>query len=358
MKPVDVYHLWVNATERSAQHGVQEHHLLLAGVHLTIRLHHQNLARPMLSAICHLVLPKAVVDDDYVIDVWDIGNSGVEFPRFHHGIDDVMNRGEVPSYSGDGIDFAYFSHARMVHILNQNTKHGIVALVSLDALPSFELACPLRGIFSWILRNNDMAMIHSAAVADEEGNAHLIIGDSGAGKSTTAISCLLSGMRYIGDDLCALGKRNGVIHVFSIYSSGKTCQSDWAFMPELGELAVPDSMRSDDYHKEIYFFGQADNLSANVCLSGLLRTIFVPYKTNTDPQVNHVSMDHRESIASLLNLVIKTTRELLPDGGFESLGLLSQAFRQARVVPLRLTIDRQCPVPAVIADQSSYGDVI
>jgi hypothetical protein len=347
MSPVDVYSLWLAATRASAQAGTTTHVFNVAGITIRARVHHESLVLPFLSAISHLSvsLADAGLDDGYVIDIWDSFHSGVQFPRFHHDIDDVMPRGEVPAYSGEGISFAYFAHARMVQILNQTKKHGIVALVDAKALPAFELACPLRGILSWVLRHNGMAMIHSAALADDDGNAHLIIGNSGAGKSTTAISCLLAGMRYIGDDLCALGQgADGLIYVHSLYSSGKTYRSEWKFLPPLEKLTLPPGLRIDDFHKEIYFFAQDDRLKTQLCPSGQLQTIFVPCKEG------HVKAPV-PTVASLISLTIGSTRELLPDAGFEGLTILSKAFRQAQVVPLPLSDDRQCPVPRALARQ-------
>ena len=345
MSPVDVYSLWLAATRVSAQAGTTTHVFDVAGITIRARLHHESLVLPFLSAISHLSvsLADAGLDDGYVIDIWDSFHSGVQFPRFHHEIDDVMPRGEVPAYSGDGISFAYFAHARMVQILNQSKKHGIVALINAKALPAFELACPLRGILSWVLRHNGMAMIHSAALADEDGNAHLIIGNSGAGKSTTAISCLLAGMRYIGDDLCALGQgADGLIYVHSLYSSGKTYRSEWKYLPPLKKLTLPPGLRIDEFHKEIYFFSHDEQLKTQLCRSGQLQTIFVPCK---DGSVKAPF----PTVASLISLTMGSTRELLPDAGFEGLTILSKAFRQAQVMPLPLSDDRQCPVPRALA---------
>lgn len=347
MSPFDAYSLWLAATQASAQGGTTTHVFNVAGITIRARLHHESLALPFLSAISHLAvsLADARLDDGYVIDIWDSNHSGVQFPRFHHDIDDVMPRGEVPAYSGDGISFAYFAHARMVQILNHPNKHGIVALVNAQALPAFELACPLRGILSWVLRQNDMAMIHSAALADEDGNAYLIIGNSGAGKSTTAISCLLAGMQYIGDDLCALGQgTDGLVYVHSLYSSGKTYRSEWKYLPQLEQLTLPPGLRIDDFHKEIYFFDQDDRLKTQLRLSGKLRTIFVPFKESSVKA-------YIPAVASLISRMMGSTRELLPDAGFEGLTILSKAFRQAPVLPLSLSDDRLCPVQRALATQ-------
>lgn len=329
--PRNAYEAWRKQTEACAQKGVIDFFYDLAGITLCIKLHQMALARPFLSAISHLAISPT--EPDYVIDVWDCKGSGGTFPRFDCGIDDVKLRGEIPPYCGGGIQFAYFAHARMVHVLSEIDRHGIVGLMDANELPKFELACPFRGLFSWILRNHGMSMIHCAAVADDEDNAYMIMGKSGAGKSTTAISCLLSGMNYLGDDLCAIGIRDNCVQIYSIYSSGKTFRTEWSYLPTLAELSIPIKDRFFD--KEIYFF--AENFT-NIARSGRLKTIFVPSK------VNQSTISILPPVASLISITVDSTRELLPDARFESLPLLYAAFKQANISLLPLSNDRHCPI--------------
>ena len=333
--PKEVYKKWVDQTNISRKSDVTDYFFNIADLIVCVRLHSQTLVKPFLSAIDHLRIEPSKAE--YVIDVWDCKNSQLTFPPFDYGIDDVKLRGEIPQYSGDGIEFAYFAHARMVHVLNENTKHGIVALMNADALPKFELACPFRAIFSWVLRNNRMSIIHAAALADSTGNTCLIMGKGGAGKSTTAISCYLAGMQYIGDDLCAIGIRDSKVYIFSIYSSGKTYRSEWQYMPELSTLATHHVDK--DFDKEVYFFSNAPERTSR---SGPLKTIFIPFKAGA------LKPTSSPPIASIINTTVESTRELLPNAGFESLSLLYAAFKQANVSLLQLEDSRQCPIPQLI----------
>jgi hypothetical protein len=329
--PAKNYKKWAEQTRRAIPPNGESEYFDIAGIPVCIRLQNQNLRSIFFSAIAHLrILPCRA---EYSIDVWDAGTAGDSFPEFEHQIEDIELRGDIPKYCGDGVDFAYFAHANMAHILNENEKHGIVAVRSLAHMPRFELACPFRAIFSWLLRNNKKAIIHSAALADDFGNAYLILGKSGAGKSTTAISCFLSGMKYIGDDLCVLGLVNQQVYVYSLYSSGKTCRSAWQHLPELKGLAIDSPTR---YHeKEVYFFGEDPQ---RTCRNARLKVIFVPSK-------NTSSHSFKEpSIASLISETLGSTQDILPGAGFESLALICQAFKQAPVQVLPLRDDRTCPI--------------
>lgn len=329
--PAENYKRWAEQTRRAINSTAHCEYFNIAGLSVCIRLQHQVLKITFLMAIKHLQIPPCKAD--YLIDVWDCSIGDCSFPDFEYGIDDIEVRGEVPNYSGDNIEFAYFAHASMAHILNEKEKHAIVAVRDASQMPRFELACPFRGIFSWMLRNNKRAIIHSAALADQKGHTYLILGKSGAGKSSTAISCFLSGMKYVGDDLCALGLVNQQVHVYSLYSSGKTFRAEWQFLPELQDLAV--SYPSQLNEKEVYFFGAE---AGKTCVSGCLKKIFVPTKNPITASVK------APPIASLMSQTIDSTRELLPGAGFEALTLLYAAFKQAPIELLPLREDRTCPI--------------
>ena len=48
---------------------------------------------------------------------------------------------------------------------------------------------------------SDHVALHASAVADDKGDAWVFVGDSGAGKSTTALELMRRGMRILADDL-------------------------------------------------------------------------------------------------------------------------------------------------------------
>lgn len=71
---------------------------------------------------------------------------------------------------------------------------------SLAALPLSELACGMLHVaFCLMLRGQGMFDAH-AAVACFEEHALVLLGDAGAGKTTTLLSLLAAGATYLGDD--------------------------------------------------------------------------------------------------------------------------------------------------------------
>lgn len=94
-------------------------------------------------------------------------------------------------------------------------------------LPSGSLASPFRSIFSWICDANHDTILHAAAVGSTEG-ATLLLGASGSGKSTIALSCLNAGLGFAGDDSILVNTK-GIPSINSLYQSAKISREDLIF---------------------------------------------------------------------------------------------------------------------------------
>jgi hypothetical protein len=86
------------------------------------------------------------------------------------------------------------------------------------ALTADELAKPLHRLIGGLITPDGAAMVHAAAVG-EGGDAVLLAGPGGSGKSTTALACRLAGMDYLGDDYVALATAGGSATAHSLYAS-------------------------------------------------------------------------------------------------------------------------------------------
>ncbi len=88
-----------------------------------------------------------------------------------------------------------------------------------ETLPDWITAAPLRTIFNWFFSENNIHLVHGGAVGIGE-KAVLLSARGGSGKSTTSLSCLLSGMSYLADDYVGIeiGEK---ITLHSLFSSVK-----------------------------------------------------------------------------------------------------------------------------------------
>jgi hypothetical protein len=102
-----------------------------------------------------------------------------------------------------------------------------------ETLPDWITAAPLRTILNWFFSENNIHLVHGGAVG--VGNkAILLSARGGSGKSTTSLSCLLSGMNYLADDYVGIEiKEKTILH--SLFSSVKITPDTLPTFPDFKE---------------------------------------------------------------------------------------------------------------------------
>lgn len=113
-----------------------------------------------------------------------------------------------------------------------------------DRLPLWEHTSPLRTPLRWWALRNGAAMLHAGAVADEHG-AVLLVGDSGAGKSTSTMACHGGELRVLGDDFCLVESpsdgRPAIAH--PMYSLAKLDDRALELLPAFADRIVGTAWR-------------------------------------------------------------------------------------------------------------------
>jgi len=283
----------------------------------------------VLPAISHLLIEAESETPHYKIDIWDSASTHSNFPNAPCSIEDIELRGEITGLKSERFESAYFTHARMLSWLDHEDRRGVVCLADTLGIPAFELACPLRGIFSWILRRNNIVILHAAAVATGDG-AVLIGGNSGAGKSSTALRCLVGGLNYLGDDICAVSMENDIPQAHSVYSSGKTLSTDLSKFPQL--LPALYAHFDEQYEKEIFFFNT--HFANQLASGGELRAVIIPHQDATLP----IGFE-KLSFAKALSVISSSTKSLLPDAGNEMFHMLSAVLHRVPCYQFNLGSD-------------------
>lgn len=303
------------ATERSFSNtgNTIVKHIRVAGISIQLNFAGEALMPMVLPAIAHLLITSETHPSTYTIEIWDSASTGSDFPDAPCSIDDIMPRGELRGFKSDRFETAFFTHARMLTLIDHEHKKGIVCFADNVDIPAFELACPLRGILSWILRRNNIIMLHAAAVGTADGHI-LIGGNSGAGKSSTALRCLVGGLTYMGDDITAISKQHTLPQVHSLYSSGKTLSKDLSKFPKL--IPSLHAHFEEEYDKEIFFFSPVftDQLKD----SGPLRAVIIPHQ-DASLEIGFQPL----SFATALSVIGSSSKLLLPDAGNEIIHMLS-----------------------------------
>ena len=114
----------------------------------------------------------------------------------------------------------------------------------LDALPPWERISPLRSAARWWAAHQGGAMVHAGAVGDGE-RCVLLVGAGGAGKSTSTLACLGSGLQVLGDDYCLLqspgaptaAPTKGPI-AYGMYRYAKLDERSLALLPAMRERVI------------------------------------------------------------------------------------------------------------------------
>lgn len=155
------------------------------------------------------------------LNLWDMATTGVAIPRPPFTTDDYRRYGQrAVAYNG-AILIMHAPTVPMLFAYNRDTRHGFFWTADADKLSIYERAAPLQTLLHWALSDFGWQIVHAAAVGSEQGGV-LLIGNTGAGKSTTALSCLTTqnGLCILSDDKC-LARLDPSPQAFAAFSSGK-----------------------------------------------------------------------------------------------------------------------------------------
>ncbi len=128
-------------------------------------------------------------------------------------------RGTLTGLHGHPLMAVYHPGSGVLSLLHTELAKGFYFRRTAGQIPYYELASPLRTMLHGWFRTQGMQFIHGAAVGTPAGGV-LLVGKGGAGKSTSALACVGSGLQYAGDDYC-LVNRTPTPWVHSLYNTCK-----------------------------------------------------------------------------------------------------------------------------------------
>jgi hypothetical protein len=213
--------------------AVQRRTLRLADRTLELRFAGEVLASRLFPAFAHLEIERPA-QPDLCIGLWDSADTGVALPDPSWRSGQVV-RGLLSGYTGGGIRTAYERHSSGFSMFHESQQQAFFHLPDAAVMPPSESSFPLRALLNWWLCRHGRPLVHAGAVGNEQG-AVLLAGMGGSGKSSTTLSCLDAGLRYIGDDFVAVDVDAG--RVFSLYNSAKLFPADLDRYPRLREMVA------------------------------------------------------------------------------------------------------------------------
>ena len=202
----------------------------IAGYTILLRFAGSSLIPSITPALEHVAIDAAPPSVDLTICLWDSATTNAPLLDELGKVSWMVNsrRGEFLNYSDNRYQTAMQVDAGILNVYDKE-RNLALSWIRQPELSLFKMAAPCQDIFHWWLRERKLLMVHGAAVGLEMGAA-LIVGNSGAGKSTTALVCAHAGMKYLADDRCVLAL-NPEPHVFALYNSGKILPNQLSLFP-------------------------------------------------------------------------------------------------------------------------------
>ena len=328
-----------DAFERAARAvaSVREHSIAIGGRSLTLSFAGEALPGRIWPAPAHLRSAPSQ-SCDLRIMLWDSVSTGVALPEPPWGGGDHVARGDVIGFNNERIRTAFVRDPDLLSLYD--AEKGMAIFWTRDAaeLPYWESGSPLKAILSWRASDLGWRFVHAAAVGRPDGGV-LIVGKGGTGKSTTAISCLSSSLRYCGDDY-VLVQAEPKPHVHSLYNSGKLEAHHASSLPHIMS-AITNRDRLDS-EKALVFIQNC--FPARLIAGFPLRAILVPNIADVATTRLHVTTP----AAALLALAPSTVFQL-PGAGRDAFDFLSRLVKQVPCLKIDLGRDL-AQIPAVIDD--------
>jgi hypothetical protein len=172
------------------------------------------------------------------------------------------------------------------------------------ALPDYEVCTPMRMLFNWHCDAVGALMVHAAAVG-VDGVGVLIVGRSGAGKSTTSLQCLASGMDYLGDDYVAVS-RDAPPVAHHLYRGCKVMDDAFERLPDLRGRVL---MRNPERNKSVVILDEtAGKLVSSLRIVAIVR-----------PHIAHAEVSNFTRLSPLqavTEFAVSTILQMPGVGGF------------------------------------------
>lgn len=213
----------------------RSYYLHMAGQRICLRITGAGLAEETLPALAHLLTTEEAATPDITLYLWDGAATGVRPPRTPFTQEDYRRYGQRAIAHDETYSLMHAPTVDQLFAYDRATHNGYFWVQDASQLSIYERAAPVQTLFHWALHDFGWQIVHAAAVGNASGGV-LLVGGTGAGKSTTALSCLAQGgLHFLSDDKC-LVRLAPEPQAFALFSSAKIKGDMLARLPHLRPL--------------------------------------------------------------------------------------------------------------------------
>jgi hypothetical protein len=289
------------------------------------------------SALSHLAT-NSQCPPHRTICLWDRASTGTPIPPLQRTMHGRIAPEQLRGNTFRRIRTAFQEDYGALSLLDTERDLALFHVPSAEHLPIHERAAPVRIILHWCIESSSVQLIHAGAVGTSHGGI-VLAGKGGAGKSTTALTCLERGMQYVGDDYIAIDATH-VHFAWSLYSTAKLNNDSVCRLPRLAaSISNPNRPAAD---KALVFL--ADRYRNQIVDGFPIKAIVLPQVTDQlESEVVRVS-----GAASLVALAPGSIF-YLPDAGAQAFHTISTFVKEVPSYALRIG-KNGANIPDLLAD--------
>lgn len=275
---------------------------------------------------------------DVTVFIWDSDTTQTAMPPPPWSLNAYGVRGEIQGFNSARYRTTYNVDADILNVCDVEAGHAFYWIRSAKSMPHYETAAPLRAILHWGLSGAERQVVHAGAVG-YGGKGVLLSGKSGSGKSSTALSCLLHGFDYAGDDYCVVST-GATPAVHCMYTTAKLNPDNLRRFP-----ALADKIHSFARHgpEKVLFFVQ-DHFEERVTSQLPLSALLVPVVRGA----SRTSLEAISPATALASLAPSTIFQM-PGAGQETFTALSALVRKIPGFRLNLGTEPEEVASAIAA---------
>jgi hypothetical protein len=277
------------------------------------------------------------------ICLWDRASTGTAIPPLHRTMHGHIGPEQTRGNTSRRIRTAFQEDYGALSMFDTGRDLALFHVPSAEHLPIHERAAPIRIILHWCIESPSVQLVHAGAVGTSHGGI-VLAGKGGVGKSTTALTCLERGMRYVGDDYIAIDTTL-VPFAWSLYGTAKLNDDSVCRLPRLAaSISNPNRPATD---KALIFLATQYR---NQIVDGFpIKAIVLPQVTDL-PKTELV----RTSGAASLIALAPGSIFYLPDAGAPAFHAISTFVKEVPSYALR--IGKNCTsIPDLLADLIRSG---